>query len=122
MFHKFLKHLFPLASMALMKENSFLLSVLIFSTIVAVSSRGAVYTPPNVERLTDRFSHVSVNRGFSQFFGGSNIHLKNNGTYVDILLDKTTGNLYLIVSFFMIIIACYSKFMLISTLFLGFFH
>lgn len=78
--------------MAQLLESSLLLSFLILSTIVAVSSRGAVYTPPNVERLTDRFSHLPVNQGFSLFFGGSNIRLKNNGSSVDILLDKTTGS------------------------------
>lgn len=60
--------------------------------LIVVSSRGPVYTPPNVERVTDQFSRVSVNQGYNVFYGGSNVHLTNNGTSADLILDKSSGN------------------------------
>ncbi|KAF2292726.1 hypothetical protein GH714_027659 [Hevea brasiliensis] len=50
------------------------------------------YTPPNVTRLTDLFSSVSIGQGFSTFFGGSSAKLLNNGSYVYLALDKSTGS------------------------------
>ncbi|CAI9756271.1 unnamed protein product [Fraxinus pennsylvanica] len=60
--------------------------------IIEVSARGAVYTPPNVERLTDRFSRVPVNERYNVAFGGSNVHMTNNGTNADLSLDKSSGS------------------------------
>jgi xyloglucan:xyloglucosyl transferase len=54
--------------------------------------QGAVYKPPNVERLTDRFSHVSVDQGYYHAFGGSNIRPTNNGSTADLILDKSSGS------------------------------
>lgn len=75
--------------MALSLDKLLFLSLLIF---IVDPSRGAVYRPPNVERLTDCFSHVSVNQGFSQAFGGSNIRATTNGSTADLILDKSSGN------------------------------
>ncbi|GFP80087.1 probable xyloglucan endotransglucosylase/hydrolase protein 33 [Phtheirospermum japonicum] len=66
--------------------------VLIFCKIVEVCSRGPVYTPPGVERLTDRFGRVSVNQSYDVSFGGSNIRMTSNGTGANISLDKSTGS------------------------------
>ncbi|GJW23314.1 probable xyloglucan endotransglucosylase/hydrolase protein 33, partial [Tanacetum coccineum] len=62
------------------------------SLLLSVSSRGAVYRPPTVERLTDRFPRIPFTKGMSTLFGASNIHIKSNGSYADIILDKTSGS------------------------------
>ncbi|KAK2990846.1 hypothetical protein RJ640_016164 [Escallonia rubra] len=78
--------------MAFSQDKLLMLSLLVVGITGGVLARGAVYTTPKVERLTDLFSHVSVTQGFSQSFGGSNIHLINNGTNVDLVLDKSSGS------------------------------
>lgn len=77
-----------------------LFSLLIFCKIVEVCSRGPVYTPPDVERLTDRFDRVSVDKSYNVAFGGPNIHVTDNGTSADLSLDKSSGNLTYILKFF----------------------
>ncbi|CAL5338344.1 unnamed protein product [Camellia sinensis] len=69
-----------------------LLSHLMFfcMMIVVVSSRGAIYTPPSVPHLTDRFNHVPINQGYSEFFGHSNIHLMSNGSIANLILDNSS--------------------------------
>ncbi|CAI9092889.1 OLC1v1028247C1 [Oldenlandia corymbosa var. corymbosa] len=67
-------------------------SFLILCLIVVVSGKGAIYTPPDVEKVTDQFSRISVNQGFNVLYGGSNIHQTNNGTNADLILDKTSGS------------------------------
>ncbi|XP_024994530.1 probable xyloglucan endotransglucosylase/hydrolase protein 33 [Cynara cardunculus var. scolymus] len=71
-----------------------LLCYVIFSSslLLSGSSRGAIYQPPTVERLTDHFPPMPITQGMSTFFGTSNIHLKNNGSSADIVLDKTSGS------------------------------
>ncbi|GMP58029.1 hypothetical protein CsSME_00021854 [Camellia sinensis var. sinensis] len=71
-----------------------LLSHLMFfcMMIVVVSSRGAIYTPPSVPHLTDRFNHVPINQGYSEFFGHSNIHLMSNGSIANLILDNSSGS------------------------------
>uniref|UniRef100_A0A5B7BGY2 Xyloglucan endotransglucosylase/hydrolase n=1 Tax=Davidia involucrata TaxID=16924 RepID=A0A5B7BGY2_DAVIN len=79
--------------MAFLQERLLFLSLLIFcNIIVEVSSRGAYYTPPKVPPLTDRFSHISINQGFSESFGHSNVHLMNNGSTANLILDKASGS------------------------------
>ncbi|KAL0421350.1 UNVERIFIED_CONTAM: putative xyloglucan endotransglucosylase/hydrolase protein 33 [Sesamum latifolium] len=67
-------------------------SLLVLGMIIEVYSRGPVYTPPGVERLTDRFSRVSVDQSYNVFFGGSNVHVTGNGTSADLSLDKSSGS------------------------------
>ncbi|XP_076906123.1 putative xyloglucan endotransglucosylase/hydrolase protein 33 [Bidens hawaiensis] len=79
--------------MAFMEEGLFLLCLVTFSSLLLpVSSRGAVYRPPTVERLTDRFPRIPFTQGMSTLYGASNVHLKSNGSSVDIILDKTSGS------------------------------
>ncbi|KAI3729031.1 hypothetical protein L6452_17677 [Arctium lappa] len=79
--------------MAFLQEKNLVFFFVICSSLLSsVSSRGAVYRPPNVERLTDRFPRMPITRGMGTLFGASNIHLKSNGSYVDIVLDKTSGS------------------------------
>ncbi|KAK4423820.1 putative xyloglucan endotransglucosylase/hydrolase protein 33 [Sesamum alatum] len=59
---------------------------------IKVYSRGPVYRPPDVERLTDRFSQVSVTQSHNVSFGGSNVRVTNNGTSADLSLDKSSGS------------------------------
>ncbi|KAK9074657.1 hypothetical protein SSX86_007255 [Deinandra increscens subsp. villosa] len=73
----------------------FLLSciiMLIISQLCPVSSRGSIYKPPSVERLTDRFHSTPVSGKMLTCFGPSNIHMKSNGSHADIILDKTSGS------------------------------
>ncbi|XVF44026.1 hypothetical protein PTKIN_Ptkin02bG0087100 [Pterospermum kingtungense] len=57
-----------------------------------VSSHSRHYTTPMVPRLTDLFSHVSVDKGLSNSFGEPNIKLINNGSMATFALDKTSGS------------------------------
>ncbi|KAF8378304.1 hypothetical protein HHK36_029643 [Tetracentron sinense] len=66
--------------------------LLIFCMTVVSSSQHGHYMPPNVTRLTDLFHHLTFNDGFSEYFGSSNIHLIDNGSYVDLVLDKSSGS------------------------------
>lgn len=68
------------------------LSFFLLTLIVAVFGRGAIYTPPNVEKISDQFKRIPVNQGYNVFFGGSNVHMNNNGSNADLILDKTSGN------------------------------
>ncbi|XP_057948917.1 probable xyloglucan endotransglucosylase/hydrolase protein 33 [Malania oleifera] len=70
----------------------FLPPLLFFCLVVDASSGSKRYTPPPVPRLTDRFSRVPVDQGFSEFFGGSHIKLMNNGSYANLILDKISGS------------------------------
>ncbi|GAA0174308.1 hydrolase [Lithospermum erythrorhizon] len=45
-----------------------------------------------VERLTDRFSHVSVNKSYNVLFGAQNINMASNGSSADLILDKYSGS------------------------------
>ncbi|KAI3824901.1 hypothetical protein L1987_06374 [Smallanthus sonchifolius] len=79
--------------MAFLQEKFLLFCLVTFSGfLLRVSSRGAVYRPPTIERLTDRFPRIPFTQGMSTLFGTSNVHLKNNGSYADIILDKTSGS------------------------------
>ncbi|KAK9277744.1 hypothetical protein L1049_007291 [Liquidambar formosana] len=78
--------------MALLPKNVFFPALLVFCLTVEVLARNGPYTPPNVTRLTDRFSHLSYNRGFSEFYGGPNIQLISNGSIVNIKLNKSSGS------------------------------
>ncbi|KAK1423026.1 hypothetical protein QVD17_18319 [Tagetes erecta] len=79
--------------MAFLQEKFLLLCLVTFcSLLFRVSSRGAVYRPPTVEPLTNHFPRIPFTQGMSTLFGASNVHLKNNGSYVDIVLDKTSGS------------------------------
>ncbi|PWA83518.1 concanavalin A-like lectin/glucanase domain, Xyloglucan endotransglucosylase/hydrolase [Artemisia annua] len=63
------------------------------SLLLPVLSRGPVYKPPpTVERLTERFHPAPVTQKMSTLYGGSNIQMKSNGAYADIILDKTSGS------------------------------
>ncbi|MCE3216399.1 hypothetical protein HAX54_006344 [Datura stramonium] len=74
-------------------DKTLLLSELLtVCMIVVVSSLGPIYTPPDIERLTDRFSRLPVNQGYEAFFGGANVRLINNGSSADLILDKSSGS------------------------------
>ncbi|XP_076944191.1 putative xyloglucan endotransglucosylase/hydrolase protein 33 [Bidens hawaiensis] len=76
-------------------HQRFVLSCLLMFTcsqVLPVSSRGPIYKPPSVERLTDRFHSTPVDGKMTTFFGASHIHMKSNGSYADIVLDKTSGS------------------------------
>ncbi|KAI3714179.1 hypothetical protein L1987_72773 [Smallanthus sonchifolius] len=79
--------------MAFLQDKFLLLCLVTFSGfLLPVSSRGLVYRPPTVERLTDRFPRIPITQGMSTLFGPLNVCLKNNGSYADIALDKSTGS------------------------------
>ncbi|KAM7251599.1 hypothetical protein ACFE04_023482 [Oxalis oulophora] len=74
-----------------LKGISLLLIFFYLLAFVSASARNRAYTPPNVERLTDKFSHFSVNQAFNTYYGASNIKSINNGSYTNIVLNKTSG-------------------------------
>lgn len=80
--------------MALLLLNNLILAFLLFFCIMApkVSSHNRAYAAPSVARLTDLFGHVSVDQGFSTFFGGSNVKRINNGSMATLALDKSSGS------------------------------
>lgn len=61
-------------------------------SLVLVSSRSIRYTSPSVPQLTDGFPHVSITKGFSNAFGGSNIQVTGNGSTATLALDKSSGS------------------------------
>ncbi|KAK6277081.1 hypothetical protein POUND7_017404, partial [Theobroma cacao] len=77
--------------MAILQHILFM-SLSMFCMTSVVSSHSRHYTTPSVPRLTDLLSHVSVDTGFSKFFGGPNIKLINNGSMATLALDKTSGS------------------------------
>jgi xyloglucan:xyloglucosyl transferase len=79
--------------MAFLQEKILLSVLLIFCMTVLVSSHSR-YTPPTVAHLTDYFPHVTIDQGFSKFFGGSNIQLISNGSMANLALDKTSGEVH----------------------------
>lgn len=79
--------------MAVPQEKPVLLCLLILClSSVLVSSRSIRYTSPSVPRLTDGFPHVSITKGFSNAFGGSNIQVTGNGSTAILALDKSSGD------------------------------
>nr|GLL49905.1 probable xyloglucan endotransglucosylase/hydrolase protein 33 [Ipomoea trifida] len=82
--------------MALFKNSPHFFSqfflILSMVVITKVSARGPIYTPPSVDRLTDRFSQTGVSRGYNVLYGGHNVQLKNNGSNADLVLDKSSGS------------------------------
>ncbi|KAL1539361.1 putative xyloglucan endotransglucosylase/hydrolase protein 33 [Salvia divinorum] len=78
--------------MATFHVKLFFLALILFCMIADVCSRGPVYKPPSVERLTDRFSRFTVDKSYDFAFGASNIHVTNNGTTAALSLDKSSGS------------------------------
>lgn len=64
--------------------------VLILCCMSLLVSSDRRYTSPSVPRLTDVFTRVSIDRGFSKVFGGSNIQIIN-GSMATLDLDKNSG-------------------------------
>ena len=80
--------------MAFLQERILFSGLLIFCMTAVVSSRNRYYTPPPVTQLTDYFPHLSIDQGFSNFFGGSNIQLTGNGSVANLALDKSAGKIF----------------------------
>ncbi|XP_044494373.1 probable xyloglucan endotransglucosylase/hydrolase protein 33 [Mangifera indica] len=75
-------------------RNKLLFCLLLFCLTPLVFSHSVSrhYTPPSVTPLTNLFTHVLIDEGFSTFFGGSNIKIINNGSMAAIALDKSSGS------------------------------
>ncbi|CAN7134444.1 probable xyloglucan endotransglucosylase/hydrolase protein 33 [Brassica rapa] len=54
-----------------------------------VSSHSRKFTTPNVTRVTDQFSRIAIESGFSKRFGDHNIII--NGSLAKLTLDKSSG-------------------------------
>ncbi|GKV22857.1 hypothetical protein SLEP1_g32676 [Rubroshorea leprosula] len=78
--------------MALLQQKTLLLGLSFFCMTFMVSSHSRQYTPPSVPRLTDLFSHVSVDQGFSKAYGLQNIKVFNNGSMATLTLDNSSGS------------------------------
>lgn len=76
-------------------RNKLLFCLLLFCLTPLVFSHSVSrhYTPPSVTPLTNLFTHVLIDEGFSTFFGGSNIKIINNGSMAAIALDKSSGKI-----------------------------
>ncbi|KAL5723679.1 xyloglucan:xyloglucosyl transferase [Ranunculus cassubicifolius] len=59
---------------------------------VMTSARGVPYKPPNLKHLTDLFPSLKYDQGFKDLYGGSHIKVMENGSSVDITLDKASGS------------------------------
>lgn len=86
---------------AFLQEKYLLFSCIILffinMIIIDVSARGhrnGHEQPPSVTRLADRFrdDYLSYNHGFTEYYGGSNIQLIKNGSYVNLSLNKSSGS------------------------------
>lgn len=67
------------------------LALLSFIFLFSVPCFGRYYTTPKVPLLTDLVPHVSIDECFAEIFGASNIQLRNNGSSVNLILDKVSG-------------------------------
>ncbi|XP_048441188.1 probable xyloglucan endotransglucosylase/hydrolase protein 33 [Pyrus x bretschneideri] len=65
--------------------------ILILCCMSMLVSSNRLYTSPSVPRLTDVFPRVSIDRGFSKVFGGSNVQVIN-GSMATLALDKNSGS------------------------------
>ncbi|XP_077237766.1 xyloglucan:xyloglucosyl transferase 33 [Tasmannia lanceolata] len=65
---------------------------LISCITIAVSSTHGQYSPPSLTQLTGLFPHLTFNRSYSEFFGGSNIRQSDNGSHIDLILNKFSGS------------------------------
>lgn len=77
--------------MALLQQKLLASLLVIFGISAAVSAGNGYDAAPNVTRLTDLFGHLTFNHGFTEFFGGSNIQPINNGSYANLILNKSSG-------------------------------
>ncbi|KAJ8759002.1 hypothetical protein K2173_003240 [Erythroxylum novogranatense] len=77
--------------MAFSQEN-IVLGVLLLYMSLGVYSHNKYYTPPNVARLTDLFTHVSISERFSTSYGESNVKILSNGSFATLALDKKSGS------------------------------
>lgn len=78
--------------MALLQQKLLASLLVIFGISAAVSAGNGHDAAPNVTRLTDLFGHLTFNHGFTEFFGGSNIQPINNGSYANLILNKSSGS------------------------------
>ncbi|WOL12127.1 putative xyloglucan endotransglucosylase/hydrolase protein 33 [Canna indica] len=73
--------------------NSLFFSLSFISCMaMAVSIRHNSPIPPSVASLTDRFPHLVFDRTFAVLFGAKNIQRLSNGSYVNLMLDKSSGS------------------------------
>lgn len=72
---------------------SWVLFLLFNMCVQILASVPAVASPPlpSVPQVAKRFGTLSYNHGFGKYYGESNIHLISNGSYVNLSLNKTTG-------------------------------
>ncbi|KAK6931072.1 Glycoside hydrolase family 16 [Dillenia turbinata] len=88
----YLLHKAKTREMAGLQKKLILSCFVAFLMALQTSSRGTRYAAPNVASLTDLFPHLPINNSFSELFGRSNIHMVNNGSYVNLALDKSSGS------------------------------
>ncbi|KAJ8630425.1 hypothetical protein MRB53_023748 [Persea americana] len=59
---------------------------------VSIGSPHGHYTPPKLNPLTNLFPHLTFNSSYTEFFGGPNIRRSNDGSHVDLSLNKYSGS------------------------------
>lgn len=82
-----------MASLKILWETAL---VFCLCSLSLVSSHSRKYTTPNVTRLTDQFTKIAIESGFSKRFGAPNILV--NGSIAKLTLDKSSGNKTLLIS------------------------
>jgi len=85
-----------------------------------VSAHSRKFTTPNVTRLTDQFSKIAIENGFSRRFGAHNIQV--NGSLAKLTLDKSSGNKNLHCSVFNILFPRLFIFLMIKPEFLSVYY
>ncbi|KAF9624597.1 hypothetical protein IFM89_012019 [Coptis chinensis] len=78
--------------MAFLQEKVLFVWFMFSLTSGFTSSRSDHYTPPNLKHLTELFPRLKFNQGFKESFGESNIKLMDNGSFVNVTLDKSSGS------------------------------
>ena len=74
-------------NMKIMWETAVVFCLCSFSLVCSHSRK---FTTPNVTRLTDQFSRIAIESGFSKRFGDHNIII--NDSLAKLTLDKSSGN------------------------------
>lgn len=91
-----------------------LLSFIFLCMLFVAPSCSRYYTPPSVPRLTDLVPRVSTDQCFAKIFGASNIQLRNNGSSVDLTLDKVSGKFQIWILAFLLVQLCLVSFIIFS--------
>ncbi|XP_020594435.1 probable xyloglucan endotransglucosylase/hydrolase protein 33 [Phalaenopsis equestris] len=76
------------------QQKLWLLSKMVVCCVICAESVRHGLTPPSTTKLTELFPRHGYEDKFLDFYGGKNVQKVNNGSAVNLLLDKSSGSGY----------------------------